>query len=346
MAESSPLHSPVMLSEILTLLAPRGGAVYLDATFGVGGYAKALLEAAPCTVIGVDRDPAACARGALLAEQYSDRLLVLQGRFTELSSLLPGHGFDRVDGVAFDLGVSSPQLDDPSRGFSFRSDGPLDMRMDPTTGSPAADMVNDLPEAELARIIALYGEERAARRIARAIVRTRSSSPITSTLGLAETVRSVLPRAADGIDPATRTFQALRIHVNDELAELDNGLTAAEHLLAPGGRLCVVSFHSLEDRAVKLFLRKRSGLAPRPSRHQPEAIDPLSVKPTFRLITSRPLRPSQAEVSANPRARSARLRAAERTSAPVAPPPEYAASGRKGELHERLACLHSTNDRL
>lgn len=318
-AASSPLHRPVMLDEVLAALAPRADAVYLDATFGAGGYTAALLEAAPCSVVGLDRDPAACARGAALCERYRGRLTVLHGCFGELASVLPAHGFARVDGVAFDLGVSSPQLDDPERGFSFRADGPLDMRMDPTAGQPASWAVNELPEVELARIIAEYGEERAARRIARAIVRARKAAPIATTLMLAEIVRAVLPRAADGIDPATRTFQALRILVNDELGELDRGLLGAEHLLAAGGRLCVVSFHSLEDRQVKTFLRARGGSAPRPSRHRPEAIDLREAAPSFRLITNRPQRPTEAEITVNPRARSARLRAAERTSAPVWP---------------------------
>ena len=316
---TSALHRPVMLDEVVRLLAPRADALYLDATFGAGGYSTALLEAAPCSVVGLDRDPDACARGAALCERYRGRLTVLHGRFGELASLLPAHGFQQVDGIAFDLGVSSPQLDDPARGFSFRADGPLDMRMDPTAGEPASQVVNELPEAELARIIADYGEERAARRIARAIARARRATPITSTLALAEVVRAVLPRAADGIDPATRTFQALRILVNDEMGELAAGLDGAERLLAAGGRLCVVSFHSLEDRQVKTFLRARGGKAPRPSRHRPEAIIDNAPAPTFHVITDRPLRPTETEVTANPRARSARLRAAERTAAPVWP---------------------------
>jgi S-adenosyl-methyltransferase MraW len=314
-----PLHRPVMLDEVVSLLAPRADALYLDATFGAGGYSTALLEAAPCSVVGLDRDPDACARGAALAARYRGRLTVLHGQFGEMASLLPAHGFARIDGVAFDLGVSSPQLDDPARGFSFRADGPLDMRMDPTAGDPASRAVNELPEAELARIIAEYGEERAARRIARAIARARKASPITTTLALAEIVRAVLPRAADGIDPATRTFQALRILVNDELGELAAGLQGAERLLAAGGRLCVVSFHSLEDRQVKTFLRLRSGTAPRPSRHRPEALADAAPTPTFRLMTNRPLRPTEAEITRNPRARSARVRAAERTEAPEWP---------------------------
>ncbi len=311
------LHRPVMLDEVLAALAPRADAIYLDATFGAGGYAAALLEAAACMVIGIDRDPAACARGAALSARYPGRLTVLHGRFGDLAALLPAYGVRQVDGVAFDLGVSSPQIDDPERGFSFRAAGPLDMRMDPTSGRPVADAVNALPEAELARIIAVYGEERAARRIARAIVRARTAGPITTTVALAEIVRAVLPRAVDGIDPATRTFQALRIFINDELAELSCGLDGAERLLAAGGRLCVVSFHSLEDREVKTFLRARGGNAPRPSRHRPQADADSAPAPTFRVLTPRPLRPADAEVSVNPRARSARLRAAERTPAPA-----------------------------
>ena len=314
-------HTPVMLTEVLRGLDPRAGAIYLDATFGAGGYTKAILDAERCVVFAIDRDPEACVRGAELARRYEGRLIVLNGSFKNMVSLLSSAGVERVDGVAFDLGVSSMQLDTPERGFSFRADGPLDMRMNPDSGVTAADVVNQSPEAELADIIWRLGEERASRRIARAIVRARDDTPITRTARLAEVVHRVMPRARDGIDPATRTFQALRIHVNDEMGELDHGLSSAERLLAPGGRLCVVAFHSLEDRKVKTFLRVRSGASPRPSRHQPET-DPQGSRPaSFQLLSRRALKPSAAEIAANPRARSARLRVAERTAAPTWPGP-------------------------
>jgi 16S rRNA (cytosine1402-N4)-methyltransferase len=316
-------HVPVMLSEVLVMLQPRAGAVYVDATFGRGGYTQGLLDAGCCRVIAIDRDPAAIAFAAPLVAASRGRLTLLRGRFGDMVDLLSAIGVARIDGVAFDLGVSSGQIDDAERGFSFRAEGPLDMRMDPDAGETAGDLVNALSEAELARILRDYGEERAARRIARAIVRARLRQPIASTADLAGIVHSVLPRASDGIDPATRTFQALRIRVNDELGELARGLAAAERLLGEGGRLCVVAFHSLEDRVVKVFLKARAGLMPRPSRHQPWAAGEPAA-PSFRLITLKAVRPLASEVAGNPRARSARLRAAERTGAPVWPAPQSA----------------------
>jgi 16S rRNA (cytosine1402-N4)-methyltransferase len=313
-------HRPVMLAEVLAALAPKEGAIIVDATFGGGGYAAAILDRAACVVIGIDRDAAACARGEALAARHPGRLTLLHGRFGEMVALLQGIGITRADGVAFDLGVSSFQLDDAERGFSFRGDGPLDMRMDASSGCTAADLVNSLDEADLARILRDYGEERAAKRIARAVVRARVEAPIMSTGRLASVVHSVLPRHGDAIDPATRTFQALRIEVNDELGELQRGLRAAEAVLAEGGRLCVVAFHSLEDRIVKQFLRQRSGDLPRPSRHQPAAAATPPVRPpTFRLVHRRAQQPHPDEVAVNPRARSARLRVAERTAAPAWP---------------------------
>lgn len=308
-------HRPVLLAEVITALAPRDGAIYVDGTFGGGGYSRALLEAAECRVCGIDRDPRALAAGAALAQRYPHRLDLLQGCFGDMEQLLAARGLTQVDGVALDIGVSSPQIDEPARGFSFRHDGPLDMRMG-GTGPTAADVVNNLDEAELADIIARFGEERHARRIARAIVAARNERPITRTIELAEIVRRVVRRAADGIDPATRTFQALRIYVNDELGELSRGLAAAERLLVPGGRLAVVSFHSLEDREVKSFLRARSGAGAGSSRHLPVASGK-SRAPTFFLLSRRAIRPDEAETLRNPRARSARLRAAERTAAPA-----------------------------
>jgi 16S rRNA (cytosine1402-N4)-methyltransferase len=304
-------HRPVMLAEMLAALAPADGETHVDATFGRGGCARALLEAARCRVEAVDRDPAAAEAAQALVARYPDRFAFRPGRFGDLDRLVAGP----VDGVAFDLGVSSPQLDDPARGFSFRADGPLDMRMS-GEGPTAADAVNRLPEEELARIVYEYGEERMSRRVARAVVAARAEAPIERTRQLAEIVRRVVPRSADGIDPATRTFQALRLYVNAELEELDRGLAAAERLLGPGGRLAVVSFHSLEDRRVKRFLAGRSGAGPGVSRHMP-ARPSARPAPTFRLMRRRPVAPAAAEIAANPRARSARLRAAVRTAEPA-----------------------------
>jgi 16S rRNA (cytosine1402-N4)-methyltransferase len=309
-------HVPVLLDAVLAALAPRDDAVYVDGTFGGGGYSKALLAAVQCRVVGIDRDPEAVRRGRDLAEHYSGRLRILEGRFGDMAPLLASVNTDPVAGIALDLGVSSTQLDTPERGFSFRFDGPLDMRMG-DGGQTAADLVATLSEADLAGLIAAFGEERFARRIARALTAARQRQPIRRTTELAEIVRAVVPPSEPGQDPATRTFQALRIAVNDELGELDRGLIAAEELLAPGGRLAVVSFHSLEDRRVKEFLRRRSGAAPRASRHQP--VRPGSPPPSFKLLTRRAVKPSAAEIAHNPRARAARLRAAERTAAPAWP---------------------------
>jgi 16S rRNA (cytosine1402-N4)-methyltransferase len=307
-----------MATEVCEALAPAPAKVFVDGTFGGGGYARALLDAADCSVWGIDRDPAAIDRGAALKRHYGSRLGLISGRFSDLVGLLASHGVRSVDGVAFDLGVSSPQLDDPERGFSFQVDGPLDMRMG-GDGPTAADAVNRLPEAELADIIHRFGEERAARRIARAIVAARGVEPITRTLQLAGIVSDVVRRSGRGreaIHPATRTFQAIRIHINRELGpggELERGLNAAERILAPGGRLAVVSFHSLEDREVKRFLTVRSGAGARPNRHRPESSHGRA--PTFATVGRGVQRPSAAEVAVNPRARSARLRAATRTAA-------------------------------
>ncbi|MFC7334131.1 16S rRNA (cytosine(1402)-N(4))-methyltransferase RsmH [Rhodocista pekingensis] len=316
-AEAPSLHIPVLRDEVVVALAPRDGAVLVDGTFGAGGYTAALLASAACTVWAIDRDPAAVARGHALAARHPGRLTILEGTFGSMESLLAAHDVARVDGIALDIGVSSPQIDDPARGFSFRFDGPLDMRMG-SHGPTAADIVNEWDEAEIADIVWRYGEERHSRRVARAIVARRREAPVTRTLELAEIVRAVVPKSKDGIDPATRTFQALRIAVNDELGELERGLAAAERLLAPGGRLAVVTFHSLEDRVAKEFLRSRSAAAPAPSRHLPAPAD--APAPTFRLIDRSGVTPTPAELAANPRARSARLRSAERTAAPARPP--------------------------
>jgi len=310
-------HRPVMLTEVLAVLSPRDGGIYVDGTFGAGGYSRAILEAADCIVWAIDRDPDAIRRGEDLAAAYPGRLRLVHGRFGELVALLRDRNVTLVDGIALDLGVSSPQLDEAGRGFSFRADGPLDMRMG-AEGPTAADAVNSLAEQELADIIYRLGEERRSRRVARAIVAARRDGPITGTLALAGIVRRAVPRSRDGIDPATRTFQALRIYVNDELGELDRALVAAETLLAPGGRLAVVAFHSLEDRRVKAFLRARAGASPRTSRHLP-ATQEEGRAPTFSLIKGGAIKPSKQEVDSNPRARSARMRAAERTGAPAWP---------------------------
>lgn len=317
----APGHVPVMLREVLEVLAPRQGAIYVDGTLGAGGYSRALLEAAECTVWAVDRDPDAIARGRDLAARFPERLTLIEGSFGDMDRLIEARGGGPVDGVAFDLGVSSLQLDRPERGFSFQHDGPLDMRMSGPEGAAqpsAADAVNGLSEAELADIIWRYGEERQARRVAKAIVAARRQRAITRTGELAEIVRGVVRRGAAGRDPATRTFQAIRIYVNDEIGELRRGLGAAERLLAPGGCLAVVSFHSLEDREVKSFLKQRSGASAGTSRHRPEPARP-SPRPTFEPAAGSARRPSPEECAANPRARSARLRAARRTAAPAWP---------------------------
>jgi 16S rRNA (cytosine1402-N4)-methyltransferase len=302
-------HIPVLLAEVMAALAPRDGALYLDGTFGRGGYSEALLRRAHCRVVALDRDPEAIRQGATLQQLYADRLSLIEGRFGEMETLLAPRGLSPLAGVALDLGVSSAQIDDPARGFSFRADGPLDMRMG-NDGQSAADLVNTASESELTAIIRDYGEERFARRIARAILAAR---PLSTTGALASIIRRVVPESG-GIDPATRTFQALRIAVNDELGELDRGLAAAERMLEPGGRLAVVAFHSLEDRRVKSFLRARSGAAPRTSRHLPGT---QQAAPSFRLLARRPVTPGAEEIARNPRARSARLRTAERTASPA-----------------------------
>jgi 16S rRNA (cytosine1402-N4)-methyltransferase len=308
----SERHVPVLLNEVVDALQPRDGGRYVDGTFGAGGYTAAMLDRADCRVIAIDRDPDAIAAGRPLAERYAPRLRLIEGRFGDMAELLSAEGVDDVDGVALDLGVSSMQFDQPGRGFSFRASGPLDMRME-RKGPSAADLVNEAEEAELADIIWRYGEERRSRRVARAIVEARKDKRIETTGELAEIVRrAVGPQGRDESDPATRTFQALRIAVNDELGELERGLAAAEQVLAAGGRLAVVSFHSLEDRAVKEFVRARAGRTPGPSRHAPPRADARA--PALRDLTRKPLTPSAAEVSANPRARSARLRVAEKVT--------------------------------
>ena len=313
-APSKDPHFPVMLPEVLAALKPAAGEVHLDGTFGAGGYTRGILDDSDCRVFAIDRDPDAIARGRSVAATYGDRLTLLTGTFGDMEHLLSGVGVTQLDGVVLDLGVSSPQIDTPERGFSFRFDGPLDMRMG-LDGPSAADVVNEWPEEELARIIWEYGEERFSRRIARAVVRVRAESRIETTTQLADIVRGCVPRAKDKIDPATRTFQALRIQVNDELGELDRALLAAERLLVPGGRLVVVAFHSLEDKRVKAFLRARSGRAGGGgSRHLPQG-HAETRSPSFTLMTTGTVKPSASETAVNARSRSARLRGAWRTDA-------------------------------
>jgi 16S rRNA (cytosine1402-N4)-methyltransferase len=310
-----------MLHEVLKALGPHGprdGAIYVDGTFGAGGYSTAILEAADCQVFSIDRDPDALKIGQALAKKYSGRLCILGGCFGDMVNLLAERGIDKVDGVALDIGVSSMQIDDAQRGFSFRAHGPLDMRMGIKADATAADIVNTMDEDDLTHIIYTYGDERASRRIAAAIVKDRVHEPFTTTSQLAGLIRRIVKKPRNGIDPATRTFQALRIFVNDELGELSKGLSAAEKLLNPGGRLAVVSFHSLEDRKVKKFLLRRSGQGPRQSRHLPEASNSERL-PSFNLMKRGVIKPRKEETETNPRARSARLRVAERTSSPYWP---------------------------
>jgi 16S rRNA (cytosine1402-N4)-methyltransferase len=310
-------HVPVLLGEVVNALAPRPGGRYLDGTFGAGGYTRAILEAAPDTsVLAVDRDPEAVAGGAALVSASAGRLTLVEGRFGDLADLARRANFLPLDGVVLDIGVSSMQLDDPGRGFSFRADGPLDMRME-RSGPSAEDIVNAMEEGPLADLIYAYGEERKSRAVARALVQARKVERITTTGRLAEIVASVVRSRPDDIHPATRTFQALRIAVNDELGELERALAGAEKALAPGGRLVVVTFHSLEDRIVKQFMADRTGRSAGPSRHSPATVP---LEPTFVQVTRKPLTASETEVRANPRSRSAKLRAVERTDA--APRPE------------------------
>ncbi|MBB43109.1 MAG: 16S rRNA (cytosine(1402)-N(4))-methyltransferase [Rhodospirillaceae bacterium] len=311
-------HSPVLLDSVIAAMAPCDGATYVDGTFGGGGYAKAILEHANCFLIGIDQDPSAILRARDWRKQYGDRFMILKGRFGDMSRLLADRGITAINGITLDLGVSSYQLDNPERGFSFKFDGPLDMRM-AQSGTSATDIINQYSENELADIFHKYGEERKARKIARYIVAARSKKAITRTHELAEIIRSCVPLSqksskSNRIDPATRSFQALRIYVNDELGELRRGLTAAECLLSAGGSLTVVSFHSLEDRIVKNFLRNKGGISAHASRHFP--LEKNKPRPTFKVISRRPLRPTTEEIDKNPRARSARLRVALRTGTP------------------------------
>ena len=309
-------HVPVLLAEVLEQLAPKDGETYIDGTFGAGGYTRAILEAADCRVIAIERDPSAFAAGQALVEEFGGRLTLVPTTFSNMAEAAHQAGCETVDGVVLDIGVSSMQLDDADRGFSFLRDGPLDMRMS-QEGPSAADVVNTMDDGELADILYQLGEERRSRAIARAIAKARTEAPITTTRALAAIVERVLGRPRPGDKhPATRTFQALRIHVNDELGELSAGLAAAERLLKPGGRLAVVTFHSLEDALVKRFLNARSGKQAGGSRYLPEPTAPRRDS-SFRIVNTRGFTPNKKETDANPRARSARLRVGLRTDAPA-----------------------------
>ncbi len=309
---SASLHAPVLKDEVIAALAAKGGEIVLDGTFGAGGYSRAILESADCKVVALDRDPNVQETAEALQKQFPDHFLFIAGCFADMVELLAAEGIGGIDGVVLDIGVSSMQIDQAERGFSFQKDGPLDMRMS-QSGRSAADIVNEADEAELADMLYYYGEERRSRAIARAIIAARALAPITRTLQLAEIVRKVV-RSEPGKDGATRTFQALRIAVNDELGQLTRALEAAESLLKEGGRLIVVTFHSLEDRLVKKFLQSRSGDLPGVSRHLPQVSDDASRTPTFLPESVRLVNPGKDELRRNPRARSAKMRVAIRNA--------------------------------
>ena len=312
----SARHVPVMLREAIAALSPGAGGRFLDATFGAGGYTRAILAQGDTRVLALDRDPSAIRAGYALVADMRGRLTLVEARFSQLEDVARAQGFFPLDGIVFDIGVSSMQFDEAARGFSFRGDGPLDMRME-GQGACAADIVNEADEETLADIFHFYGEERAARRIARAIVHDRRIAPFTSTKQLAEMIARVAPSRDKDIHPATKSFQALRIAVNDELGELLAGLAGAERSLLEGGRLAVVTFHSLEDRIVKQFLAERTGRGESGSRRLPGEATPPA--PSFICEGRQPFTPTDEEVRSNPRARSAKLRVATRTGAPARP---------------------------
>jgi len=306
-------HRPVMLTEMLDWLHPKDNEVYIDGTFGAGGYSRAILSAANCRVYAIDRDPSTRQFAEKLEQEFPDRFVWLLGNFADMCSLVAMHGVSEVNGIALDLGVSSMQIDQAERGFSFKRNGPLDMRMG-SEGLSASDVINQASESELADIFYYYGEEKAARAIAKAIVADRKKTPITQTLQLAEIIRSVLGGKKQKTDPATRSFQGLRIHINQEFESIERGLKAAESMLAPSGRLVVVTFHSLEDRLVKRYYHSRCGRLGEQSRHMPlrqvadEASHFFLPKPEKRMA-------SNDEVESNPRARSATMRMMQREGA-------------------------------
>lgn len=307
-------HAPVLLAEVIEALDPKPGDVIIDATFGAGGYTRAILERG-AEVVALDRDPTVQPFAEAVARDFPDRFQLIRTPFSGLAEAFEESGKAKLDGAVFDIGVSSMQLDQAERGFSFMRDGPLDMRMS-DEGQTAADIVNTWDHGPMAHIFKLYGDERQSGRVATAILRRRVEQPFTRTLDLAEVVEKALGgRRGAAIHPATRVFQALRIAVNDELGELERGLEAAEATLAPGGRLVVVTFHSLEDRIVKAFLTERTGNAPGGSRHAPVAVE--TRKPSFDLLFKGAREAGEAELAANPRARSAKIRAAVRTDAPT-----------------------------
>ncbi len=307
MTEKTP-HIPVLLNEVVESIAPKDGGVYVDGTFGAGGYTRAVLDAADCTVYAIDRDPDAIREGQKLVDAYNGRLHLLHGTFGEMAELVRGEGVDFVDGVMLDIGVSSMQIDRAERGFSFQKDGALDMRMS-QNGLSAADVLNTFGERDIADIIYKYGEERFSRRIAAAVVEQRKTAPFKTTLEFADLIRRTVPHKREDIDPATRSFQALRIYVNDELGQLESGLSAAHDLLKAGGRMAIVSFHSLEDRIVKTFMQEKSGKTANPSRYMPVVEKQAA---TLKAITKKPILPTESETKFNPRARSSRLRVAEK----------------------------------
>ena len=307
-------HAPVLLDEVIHAMEPRDGALYIDGTFGAGGYTRAILGAANCRVLGIDRDPSVAPMAADMTKAFPGRFELVRGPFSAMADIVRDHGGETVDGIVLDIGVSSMQIDQAERGFSFAKEGPLDMRMS-GEGASAADAVMHLSERDLADIFFLYGEERKSRRAASAIIRARSEAPITSTQALSEIVAKAVGGKPGRIHPATRVFQALRIYINDELGELARALSAAETILAPMGRLVVVTFHSLEDRIVKNFFRARAGLSGGGgSRHTPEVA--AGPTPSFSLLQRKAVEASDAELATNPRARSAKLRAGIRSTAP------------------------------
>ena len=309
-------HVPVLREEVLAALLPAAdpAGLYLDGTFGAGGYTAAILSHPGTRVLALDRDPTAIAAGRALVDKYGDRLTLVEGRFGDLEAIAAGHNLGPFEGITFDVGVSSMQIDQAGRGFSFMKDGPLDMRMG-GRGTSAADLLAEASAETLADIFFHYGEERLSRRIASAIVLDRMTTPFTTTRQLAELLGRIVPHKPTDIHPATRTFQALRIAVNDELDQLVGGLAAAERVLRPGGRLAVVSFHSLEDRIVKLFLARRAGRGEAKGRRLPG--EPAATPPSFTLPKGQPIVPGEAEARANPRARSAKLRTGLRTDNPA-----------------------------
>lgn len=322
-------HKPVMLSEMLDWLEPKDGGIYIDGTFGAGGYSRAILEKADCKVFAIDRDPSTREFAEVLEREFAGRFVWILGNFADMCELVASHGVSQVDGIVLDLGVSSMQLDRAERGFSFMRDGALDMRMEGADGSSAsaADIINTASESELADIFYYYGEEKAARRVARAIIAARALSPITRTLQLAEIIRSAIPAKGSKTHPATRSFQGLRIYVNKEFDAVQSGLAAAEKLLGTGGRLVVVSFHSLEDRIVKRFTHSRCGKLGEHSRHLPDARNgfggadaPAFFQPEFSLPRPEKRTASNDELQHNPRARSATMRMMTRNQQPLASP--------------------------